>query len=149
MSGCSVARLFEGEPPMSATYETLREHVFSLDVIDTHEHLPPFEKDRPRDTDVLAEYLRHYFSCDLVSAGLSDDGIAFVRDHTKPLKERWETVAPYWSAARNTGYGRSLDVTVRELYGIDEINGMRTRSPDLHDRCLSPELSYAGGVLSV
>jgi len=108
---------------MSSAYDTLREFIFSLDIIDTHEHLPPFEKERDRDTDVLAEYLRHYFSSDLISAGLSDDGLAFARDATQPIRKRWETVAPYWHACRSTGYGRELDIAVRELYGIDAING--------------------------
>jgi len=108
---------------MTSTYETIREHVFALEIIDTHEHLPTFERNRPQESDVLEEYLTHYFSCDLVSAGLSDEGIAFARDHTKSLAERWRTVAPYWSAARNTGYARSLDIAARELYGIDAING--------------------------
>lgn len=108
---------------MTSAYEKLREHVFDLEIIDTHEHLPPFETDRPKDTDVLAEYLGICFCCDLVSAGLSDEGIAFARDSSKPLAERWETVEPYWEAARHTGYGRSLDITARELYGISEITG--------------------------
>jgi len=106
---------------MTSTYETLREHVFGLTLIDTHEHLPRFEADRPQDTDVLEEYLRHYFSSDLVSAGLSDEGLAFARDHTRPLMKRWETVEPFWEASRNTGYARALDIAVRELYGIDAI----------------------------
>ena len=108
---------------MTSTYEALREHVFALDVVDTHEHLPPFERDRPTNTDVLAEYLTHYFSSDLVSAGLSDEGIAFARDATKPLMKRWEAVERYWEAARNTGYGRALDIAARELYGVERITG--------------------------
>jgi len=108
---------------MTSDYEKLREYVFTLEIIDTHEHLPPFEKDRPKDVDVLAEYLRHVFSSDLVSAGLSDEGLALARDAKKPLMKRWKTVEPYWEVSRHTGYGRSLDVAVRELYGIDGING--------------------------
>jgi len=106
---------------MTSAYEKLRGHVFALEMIDTHEHLPPFERDRPTDTDVLAEYLRHYFSSDLVSAGLSDEGFALACDATKPLMQRWQAVEPYWQAARHTGYGRSLDIAARELYGIDSI----------------------------
>jgi hypothetical protein len=108
---------------MSKTFDALRRYVFELEIVDTHEHLPPFEHERPKNTDVLSEYLTHYFSCDLVSAGLSDEGIAFARDAKKPLGERWKTVAPFWEAARHTGYGRSLDIAARELYGIDRIDG--------------------------
>ena len=53
----------------------LREYIDSLPVIDTHEHLEN-EWNQP-DWNVLSDYTRHYFSCDLVSAGL---GIALIPD---------------------------------------------------------------------
>ncbi len=106
---------------MPHSYETIRDYVFTLQILDTHEHLPPHEHRRPQH-DVLAEYLTHYFSCDLVSAGLSDAGLATARDSSQPLAKRWRTIEPFWNAARNTGYGRSLDITVRELYGLPRID---------------------------
>jgi len=102
-------------------YSSLLDHIQSLAIIDTHEHLP-FEADRPKDADVLAEWLVHYFSCDLISAGLADKDLAVVRDSRKAIKDRWEIVAPYWHAAESTGYGRALAIAARDLYGIDEIN---------------------------
>ena len=103
-------------------YDNLREHVFSLPIVDTHEHLPPREADRPMGNDVLAEYLGHYFSCDLVSAGLTPEQLAVARDASKPLAKRWKLVEPFWHAARNTGYGRSLDIAAGDLYGFDRID---------------------------
>jgi len=108
---------------MTNHYERLREHVFGLEIIDTHEHLPAREADRPKEPDVLAEYLTHYFSCDLVSAGLSDQQLAVVRDWRKGLRERWRIAEPYWNAARNTAYGRALDIAVRDIYGFERIDG--------------------------
>ncbi len=103
-------------------YEELLETIDGLQIIDTHEHLPA-ELDRPKDTDVLAEWLTHYFSCDLVSAGLSDEGIELARDSAKPLRKRWKLVEPYWEATRNTGYGRSLDLAAEGIYGVKGVNG--------------------------
>jgi uncharacterized protein len=103
------------------SYSSLLEHIQSLKIIDTHEHLP-FESARPKDTDVLAEWLTHYFSCDLVSAGLSDKDLATVRDSRLDIKSRWKIVEPYWHAAETTGYGRSLAIAARDLYGVDTIN---------------------------
>ena len=103
------------------SYDSLLEHINSLKIIDTHEHLP-LESERPKDTDVLSEWLTHYFSCDLVSAGLSDVDLATVRDSTKNLQDRWQIVQPYWHAAQSTGYGRALAIAARDLYGIDAIN---------------------------
>ncbi len=52
-------------------HDALAEHIDSLKIIDTHEHVP-MEHERPQDFDVLADWLQHYFSCDLVSAGLTE-----------------------------------------------------------------------------
>ena len=102
-------------------YSKLLEHIQSLKIIDTHEHLP-FESERPKDSDILTEWLTHYFSCDLVSAGLSDDDLKIVRDSSKDLMERWRIVQPYWHSAESTGYGRSLAIAARDLYDTDVIN---------------------------
>ena len=104
-----------------STYTELLDHIQSLKIIDTHEHLP-FEADRPQSTDVLEEWLTHYFSSDLVSAGLSDDGLAAARDSSKDINKRWKIVEPFWHAAKSTGYGRPLDLAAKGIYGIDGVN---------------------------
>lgn len=103
------------------TQGILLDHINTLKIIDTHEHLP-LEKDCPPKADVLAEWLTHYFSCDLVSAGLSDPDLAKARDSSQDLLQRWSLVEPYWQAARSTGYGRALEWAARDLYGIDGIS---------------------------
>jgi len=102
-------------------YDEIYEYVIKLEIIDTHEHLPPYESKRQKDTDILKEYLSHYFSCDLVSAGLKQADLQKVVNNKLPLMERWNLVEPYWEIARNTGYGRSLDITVKGIYGIEKI----------------------------
>ena len=104
-----------------STYTELLDHIQSLTIVDTHEHLP-FEADRPKHADVLEEYLTHYFSCDLISAGLSDADMLVVRDSAQDLAKRWQLVEPYWRAAESTGYGRALTLSVQGLYGIDRID---------------------------
>ena len=104
-----------------STYQTLLELIEGLRIIDTHEHLPA-EADRPQDSDVLSEWLIHYFSCDLVSAGLTPQALEVVRDPSGDLLNRWKLAEPYWNAARSTGYGRALDLSAKGLYGIDGVS---------------------------
>ncbi len=101
----------------------LSEAISALEIVDTHEHLPPFEDRQDAGNDVLTEYLIHYFSCDLVSAGLSQANLATVRDASRPIAERWKLVEPYWEACRLTGYGRALDLAAQGIYGIDGVRG--------------------------
>jgi hypothetical protein len=105
------------------TAEKLREFVFGLTIMDTHEHLPSREELRDRDTDVLKEYLAHYFNRDLLSAGLPRADYDTIMTARLPIREKWALVEPYWEACRYTGYGRALDISVRELYGIPGISG--------------------------
>ena len=131
---------------MSNSFENIYDYVSTLEIIDTHEHLPHREAQRPLETDILREYLTHYFSCDLVSAGLSVKELERCRDISLPIMERWDVLEPYWNAARNTGYGMSLDITVQELYGqikicrntIEELNArfMKTLSPGHFEKVL-------------
>jgi len=115
---------------MTKNYEALLEYIRTLTIIDTHEHLDPFEEKRPSETDFLQEYLRHYFNSDLVSSGLPLKDLDVVLDHSKPLMDRWRLVEPFWENARNTGYGRALDHSVRILYGIPGINSKTAEALD-------------------
>jgi hypothetical protein len=105
---------------MMSVRDELLEYIHALTIIDTHEHLP-FESERCMQSDVLAEWLTHYFSCDLVSAGLSDKDLETVRDSRQDIAKRWAIVEPYWRAAESTGYGRSLALAARDLYGVETI----------------------------
>jgi predicted TIM-barrel fold metal-dependent hydrolase len=104
------------------TYEEILDHIMTLEIIDTHEHLPAFEHLRDPEADVLTEYLQHYVSSDLISAGLRKNEYYKVLDRTVPLLERWDMIEPFWMVAKNTGYGRSIAIAVKDLYGIDQLS---------------------------
>jgi hypothetical protein len=107
---------------MARPLDELREHIAGLSIIDTHEHLWGRETARDMRQDVLGEYLSQYFSADLVSAGLPLARMPAVRDPEIPLAKRWAMVEPYWRAAQDTGYGRSLRIAARDLYGVESID---------------------------
>lgn len=115
---------------MSKFNKKLLDYIMNLKIIDTHEHLPLSEAKRDKDTDVLREYLAHYFSRDLISAGLKKEDYEKVMQKELNIKEKWKLVEPYWETCRNTGYGRSLDITVNELYDIDQIDGSTVEELD-------------------
>lgn len=104
------------------SFDRIFSRVRELTIIDTHEHFAGRESGRNQEADVLNEYLEHYFSCDLVSAGLSQEQLTYARDVSKPLMQRWDVVKPFWQVSRYTGYGRSLDIAARDLYGIPGIS---------------------------
>ncbi len=107
---------------MKDHFNALLEYINTLKIIDTHEHLPCKEEDRIQDTDVIQEYLGHYFDRDLFSAGLSKEGYDRVIKEKMPVVKRWKIIESYWKNARYTGYGRSLSIIAKDLYGLDKID---------------------------
>ena len=111
-----------GERIMDTVYDEIHAYIQDLEIIDTHEHLPPRENLREKETDFLKEYLTHYFNSDLISCGLRPENFEKAINHELPLMDRWRLVEPYWDIARITGYGKALDITVKGIYGIDSIS---------------------------
>lgn len=130
---------------MSA-YDKLLEYSWSLDIVDTHEHLMREEVWIEGERDILSDWLQLYFSCDLVSAGLSHENLGIVRNAESELSfmDRWFLVEPFWHAAQNTGYARSLDRAARDIYGVDGINGKTIE--ELNEKFTAARQSTAAGT---
>ncbi len=103
-------------------YRQLLADLQTQPVLDTHEHLPPFGNQLDPRLDLLGEYLSHYASSDLQSAGLTDAQLTYVRDPQQPLAARWALLEPFWQAAQDTTYLRSLRIASKKLYGIGDWN---------------------------
>ena len=90
-------------------------------VIDGHDHLAPEEKRITGPIDPLHTLFAHYAPSDLVSAGMPVQDLVYIRKHELPLAERWERFSPYWEKIQNTGYARTLNIAVKDLYGVNGI----------------------------
>ena len=104
--------------------------------IDTHEHLPD-ESARLSQNPPLniandwSTLFSHYLNSDLRSAGMSQEDLdRFLGREADPL-EKWKLLEPWWPAVKHTGYGQNAAISIRELYGIDEVN--RNTIPQLQD----------------
>ncbi|TRO54721.1 amidohydrolase [Candidatus Bathyarchaeota archaeon] len=107
---------------MQGSYSEIKKHVDSIKIIDTHEHLPSEKERLAVPVDVLSQFYLHYTSSDLISAGMPEEEILYIRDTSKPLDERWAVFEPWWEKVRNTGYSRCVEIAARDLYGVDGIN---------------------------
>ena len=108
---------------LSETARDLYDEISQFTIIDAHEHLPS-----------EAEYLSHGYSGpnmfaggyvwhDLESAGMSAQFKATLRQGgDRPVEEWWPQIRPYWGYVKHASYARALRITVRDLYGIDEID---------------------------
>jgi predicted TIM-barrel fold metal-dependent hydrolase len=102
--------------------QAIKEAVNKVRIIDTHEHLPQEKERTGGDIDLFGILLAHYASSDLVSSGMSPEELQKVRDSKIPLEERFGIFRPFWERIQNTGYARTINIAVRDLYGMEGIN---------------------------
>ena len=108
---------------MSTSHDALREHILSLQIIDTHEHIPD-EEVACADTLGFFNFFEHYVSSDLVSAGMQRESLEKMRNPHNGLmpEDRWKLMEPWWPYARTTAYGRAMIEYMGELFGEQEIS---------------------------
>ncbi len=128
------------------------EKVDRTPLIDTHEHLIE-EKERLKGTaharvksDDWSLLLSHYLNSDLLTAGMPPADLGrFFSPEVDPV-DKWRLIEPYWAAVKNTGYGQAVVLSIRELYGVDELSAKtvakvqagyeKTRRPGFYSRVL-------------
>lgn len=93
----------------------------ALEIVDTHEHTALEQKrlSEPADFFTLAS---HYLMGDVVSSGLPKSAQDVVNDGKATAAARWSAFEPWWHNCRFTGYGQALRITIRDLYGVEEIS---------------------------
>ena len=125
----SDAVAMASEPPKQST--DLRERIFSkvwtTPLIDTHEHLCDEHDRLPpggafMGADDWTVVLSGYLGSDLLSAGMPRDIHGeFYSQGLSPV-EKWKLLEPYWPAVKNTGYGQAARISLRQLYGVDDLS---------------------------
>ncbi len=106
---------------MSRLYQTIKEAVDKVRIVDTHEHLLQEKERIAKKPDLFETFLAHYASSDLVSSGMTPEDLEKVRDPKLRLEERWEIFKPFWERIQNTGYARAINIAARDLYGLNGI----------------------------
>jgi len=113
--------------------KSILDKVMNTPFIDTHEHLIE-ENERlsgtahPRvKSDDWSMVLSHYIDADFVAAGMTPEHRdRFFSPRMDPV-DKWGLIAPYWPYVKNTGYGQAVTITIRELYGVEELSSATVR----------------------
>ena len=107
---------------MNRYFDGISSFINDLTILDTHEHLlfsSSWEIRRPIDA---VAYIIHYCLRDFLSAGLSFtdcERLRYSRELT--VSEKFRLLKPYWHACKFSGFAQILNISVRDLYGIEEI----------------------------
>ncbi|MHB1001086.1 MAG: amidohydrolase family protein [Armatimonadota bacterium] len=109
----------------SDLYKRIKSEVDMIKLIDTHEHLShPYQLQEMGKID-FGRLFSHYASADLVSAGMPPVDMGQVQNCSSPLTpgEKWKLIEPYYRKTWNTGYCECIRITMRNIYGIDDLRG--------------------------
>jgi glucuronate isomerase len=108
------------------SFRTILEKIYNTPLIDTHEHLFD-EKIRTAGGNYIegkcndwTMIMNHYLDSDMLAAGMSKEDYASFFKYGPSPQEKWKILEPWWLYIRNTGYGKAVELTIRELYGIKE-----------------------------
>lgn len=100
----------------------LAEHIQSLRMIDTHEHLNQEHDFVQAGPDILQDLFDNYVRADLVVAGATETMVNRLLDAADPdLRARFSGVRTAWERCQYTGYGEAVRLIARRAYGIEEI----------------------------
>ncbi|RPH29890.1 MAG: hypothetical protein EHM93_16565 [Bacteroidales bacterium] len=111
---------------MEKIKDLIEKKVFKTSFIDTHEHL--IDESERLDCiepiipcDDWALLLNHYFSFDLISAGISKKQLDCLFSKQVDPINKWGILKEYWPYLKNTTSGIVFRNTIKILYGIDEV----------------------------
>ena len=140
-----TTRLHALSPRSAGIYEEIYQKVQATPFIDTHEHLME-ERDRIKGiphsrikSDDWTLLFDGYLSAEMISAGMPYDiNRKFFSPDIDPL-DKWIYLEPYWHAIKNTGYGQTTRIAIKELYGIDQVSSRTIKSiQDGYERIRKP-----------
>ena len=108
--------------PKSGFEQRIVKYVNAIRLIDTHEHIMS-EKEALASAADFSCLFTNYQASDLISSGvISDKVYTILKGKDVGLEEKWSAVRDGWSNMRATAYGRSILITAKDLYRIDDLN---------------------------
>ena len=99
---------------MNSTHEELKNHVNSVRIIDTHEHVSSPHIVQQTKRSILDFILGIYLRDDLLSIGLKRSFWNSDLDQ----KAKWRQLKQYLAKTRNTTYYQVLKIIFHDLYGL-------------------------------
>ncbi len=118
----AISQVIARPLPKKGFEKRITDAVNSIRLIDTHEHLMS-EKEALTGVADFSTLFINYQLEDLISSGAPSDQLYSVfKSKDISLEEKWDVFKNYWANTRSTGYGRTVLITAKDLYGIDDIN---------------------------
>ncbi|MCK5128881.1 MAG: amidohydrolase family protein [Clostridiales bacterium] len=104
-----------------SSYKQIISAIYTLPVIDTHEHIPVEKSKMHIPKDCIQTYFGNHIHMDLISAGLTERLYQEAMDDSFDLHERFAIIEPYFDMCKMMGQGRAVAAAASGLHGVEEI----------------------------
>ena len=108
---------------MSPLSSELFDEITKIPCINSHSHMMSEASYLELAPDILAYFEHAYPAADLVAAGMTDEQKQQALKPGLPMAQRWGIFEPFWKLIRLTGYSQCIVEGIRDLLGVDDLNG--------------------------
>ncbi len=109
-------------PNREGTVTDLSQHIQTLSLCDTHEHLKRESSWVDDGPDILQDLFGNYVPADLKTAGATPATMdQLMNGDGDAIEERFNDIRAAWEATQFTGYGEAVRLIASDIYGIEEL----------------------------
>ena len=129
LAGCMQEQTTGVRPAPKRGFEKrIHDAVYDIRIINTHEHLPQEQEvlNKPPDFNV---FFKTYQTSDMISAGMEVYEeprwqVVIKKLESKDIgaDEKWDYIKDVWEETTTTAFGRAVLISIKDLYGIDDLN---------------------------
>ena len=141
LGGSCKPRKLLGKGTSAKIYKSINEAAYQTPMVDAHEHFYT-EKLRLSAKSMVSRQcndwtilLNHYLNSDMQVSGMSNEDYKLFFSPDVDPSDKWKYLAPVWEYVKYTGYAQAVRLTIKELYGIDDIT--KTSVPQLQKGYMS------------
>ena len=118
----SQAQVRINPDPKPGFEQRIRDHIKNQRIVDTHEHLMNPEGISKGPMCDFTLLLHHYADDDIKSAGMRKTEFDSLITSSQSVMKKWMAIKPYWEYSKNTAYNKVVLLTMKELFGFDQLN---------------------------
>jgi predicted TIM-barrel fold metal-dependent hydrolase len=128
LTSCKQEQTYVRPAPKKGFEKRIKNEVYNIRIINTHEHLSQ-EQDALNMPPDINVFFKTYQVSDMISSGMGVYEeprwlvvIQKLESKDIDIDEKWDYIKDVWEKTNTTAFGRAVLISIKDLYGIDDLN---------------------------